>query len=69
MPGDVGLVAQFLSIVADFFADPTKWERLSREAKLQTIREGLHAAIDSNDLPAIDKWMALYRRMHESAGP
>lgn len=69
MPGDAGLIAQFLNTIADFFADPTKFERLSREAKLNTIREGLHAAIAAGDLPAIDKWFALYRRMSESAGP
>jgi hypothetical protein len=66
MPGDVGLVAQFLNTVAEFFTDPTKWERLSREAKLATIREGLHAAIEANDLGALDKWMDLYRRMCQS---
>lgn len=67
MPGDVGAVATFLTLVADFFIDPNKWERLSRESKLATIREGLNAAIDKNDWAAADRFMSAYRSMSESA--
>lgn len=68
MAGDVGLVAKFLDTVVDFFTDPMKWERLSRESKLAVIREGLNAAIDANQWDIADKYMAAYRSLSEQTG-
>lgn len=69
MPGDVGAVASFFETILDVLFDPNKWERMSRDLKLKTIREGLNAAIDANDWAAADRWMAAYRRMSEQTGP
>lgn len=68
MTGDVGAVATFLTLIADFFIDPNKWERLSRERKLATIKEGLDAAIDARDWVAADRFMQLYRSLSEQSG-
>jgi hypothetical protein len=63
--GDVGAVATFLTTVADFFMDPAKFTALSRERKLEKIREGLDAALDASDYVAADKFMAMYRVLDE----
>jgi hypothetical protein len=69
MPGDVGAVATFLTVVAEIFTDPTKFAQWSREKKLSTIRDGLDAAIDNNDWIAADKFMAQYRVLASETGP
>ncbi len=58
----------FLTFVADFFTDPTKFAAMSRESKLSTIRSGINASIDAKDWPAFDKYVAMYRVLSAEVG-
>lgn len=69
MPGDVGLVAKFLSEVLDVFVDPTKYEAWDLEKKLKWLMRGVTDAAAKNDAARIEYFLAEYRSLRGEIGP
>lgn len=69
MPGDVGLVAKFLSELFGFATNETGYAKLAKEHRLKLIREGIREAINQNNGPALDAFFDELRDLLDHAGP
>jgi hypothetical protein len=68
LPGDVGAVAALLNTLAMWALDPAGLKQLTRDQKLEKLKNGLLVALDANAFDAADLIFAELRRMHESGG-
>jgi len=69
MPGDVGLVAAFLTKALGFAVDETGYKEWSREKKLEKLMEGIDASILAHDEPAVNVLFDEYRWVRQQTGP
>jgi hypothetical protein len=66
MPGDVGAIAQLLSLVFGFVVDPEGLAKMKREHKLEVINAAFKIAMDQHDAMAIDLLFAQLRELSAS---
>jgi hypothetical protein len=69
MPGDVGLVAAFLTKALGFAVDETGYKELTRENKLKMLARGYNAAIERDDWATCDALLNEYRELRQQTGP
>ena len=69
MPGDVGAVATLLTTILQWFTEPGGFAKVTREAKLAKLMEGLKVALDEKDYKSADLIFAALRELSAQSGP
>jgi len=69
MPGDVGAVATLINTIVSWFLDPAGYQKLTREAKIAQLHQGLQVALDHQAFDAADALFAELRKLSADVGP
>lgn len=65
--GAIASLADLANSVFKWLVDPVGYRRVTREAKLDGMRDDIHAALQAGDLAAADRLFAEYRKLLKEA--